>query len=146
MFDIFYIDGKPLQQNKNYYRNILVKIKDKETIYSLGCILLQIENEFKISYKFYKIYSFENNNSLEYIDYILTKKFPLIFYNTDGFSSKSSYYDRCLEHIKGYYLIPRLRKYLFFVIFTRILLMIYKFFMSLPKKIYLILNTFFKNL
>ena len=76
---------------------------------------------------------------------ILTKKFPLIFYNTDGFSSKSSYYDRCLEHIKGYYLIPRLRKYLFFVIFTRILLMLYKFLMSSPKKIYLILSNFFKN-
>ena len=52
----------------------------------------------------------------------------------DGFSSKFSHPYRCLEHIKGYYLIPRLRKYLLFVIITRIILMLYKFIFSLPKK------------
>ena len=65
-----------IQQNKNYYRNILVKIKNKKTIYSLSCILSQNKNEFKIIYRFYKIYSFTNNISLEYINHILTEKFP----------------------------------------------------------------------
>ena len=66
---------------------------------------------------------------------ILIRNFPLIFYNTEGFSSQSSYFDRCLEHIKGYYLIPRLRKYLLFVIITRIILMSYKYIINLLKKI-----------
>lgn len=65
---------------------------------------------------------------------ILKKNIPIIFYNRDGFSSKFSYSYRCLEHIKGYFLIPRLRKYLLFVIITRIMLIFYKFIMSLPKK------------
>lgn len=76
MFNIFYIDKKPLQQNKNYTKNILVKIKDKKTIYSIGCILLQLENEFKIIYRFYKIHAFTNGISLEYINHILTHHFP----------------------------------------------------------------------
>lgn len=76
MFNIFYINKNLIQENKNYYKNVLVKIKDKKNIYSLGCILLQNKNEFKIIYKFYKIYSFTNNISLEYINHILTKKFP----------------------------------------------------------------------
>lgn len=76
MFDIFYINKNPIQQNKNYYKNVLVKIKDEKNIYSLGCILLQNKNEFKIIYRFYKIYSFTNNISLEYINHILTKNFP----------------------------------------------------------------------
>ena len=76
MFDKFYIDKNTIQENKNYYKNVLVKIKNEKKIYSLGCILLQNKNEFKIIYKFYKIYSFTNNISLEYINHILTKKFP----------------------------------------------------------------------
>tara|TARA_B100000575_G_C23057442_1_gene608760 strand:- start:306 stop:881 length:576 start_codon:yes stop_codon:yes gene_type:complete len=76
MYDIFYIDKNPIKKNKNYYKNVLVKIKDEKYIYSLGCILLQNKNQFKIIYKFYKIYSFTNNISLEYINHILTKKFP----------------------------------------------------------------------
>ena len=76
MFNIFYIDKKPLQQNKTYTKNILVKIKDKKTIYSIGCILLQLENEFKIIYRFYKIHAFTNGISLEYINHILTQHFP----------------------------------------------------------------------
>ena len=76
MFNIFYIDKKPFQQNKNYTKNILVKIKNKKTIYSIGCILLQLENEFKIIYRFYKIHAFINGISLEYINHILTHHFP----------------------------------------------------------------------
>ncbi len=72
----------------------------------------------------------------------LIKNFPIIFYNTDGFSSKSSYSYRLIEHIKGYYLIPRLRKYLFFVIVTRFILLFYKFIFNSAKK----LNLIFKNL
>ena len=76
MFNIFYIDKKPFKQNKNYTKNILIKIKNKKTIYSIGCILLQLENEFKIIYKFYKIHAFTNGISLEYINHILTQHFP----------------------------------------------------------------------
>jgi len=76
MFNIFYIDKKPLKQNKNYTKNILVKIKDKKTIYSIGCILLQQDNLFKIIYRFYKIHAFTNGISLEYINHILTQNFP----------------------------------------------------------------------
>lgn len=76
MFDNFYIDKNPIQENKNYYKYVLVKIKNEKKIYSFSCILLQNKNEFKIIYKFYKIYSFINNISLEYINHILTKKFP----------------------------------------------------------------------
>lgn len=76
MFNIFNIDKKPLKQNKNYTKNILVKIKNKKIIYSIGCILLQLENEFKIIYRFYKIHAFTNGISLEYINHILTHHFP----------------------------------------------------------------------
>tara|TARA_Y100000741_G_scaffold363389_1_gene351536 strand:- start:5646 stop:6266 length:621 start_codon:yes stop_codon:yes gene_type:complete len=69
-------DFDTMQQNKNYYKNVLVKIRNEKKIYSLGCSLLQNKNEFKIIYKFYKIYSFTNNISLEYINHILTEKFP----------------------------------------------------------------------
>jgi len=66
---------------------------------------------------------------------ILKKNLPIIFYNTNGFSSKFSNFYRYLEHIKGYFLIPRLRKYLFFVIITRTILILYKFVITLPKKL-----------
>ena len=65
---------------------------------------------------------------------ILKKNIPIIFYNTNGFSSKFSYSYRYLEHIKGYFLIPRLRIYLFFVIITRAILILYKFFINLLKR------------
>ena len=66
---------------------------------------------------------------------ILKKNLPIIFYNRDGFSSKFPYHYKFLEHIKGYFLIPRLRKYLFFVIMTRTILIIYKFFINFSKKL-----------
>ncbi len=75
MFNI-YIDKKPLEQNKNYNKSILVKMKNKKTIYSIGCILLQQDNLFEIIYRFYKIHSFTNGISLEYINHILTHHFP----------------------------------------------------------------------
>ena len=74
---------------------------------------------------------------------ILKKNIPIIFYNRDGFSSKFSYSYKCLEHIKGYFLIPRLRKYLFFVIITRAMLILYKFVITLPKKLKFIFLTIF---
>lgn len=66
---------------------------------------------------------------------ILKNNLPIIFYNTDGYSSKFSYNYRYFEHIKGYFLIPRLRKYLFFVIISRVILIIYKFIIILYKKL-----------
>ncbi len=65
---------------------------------------------------------------------IIKKNLPIIFYNIDGFSSKFSYSYRYLEHIKGYFLIPRLRKYLAIVIISRTILILYKFVLNLPRK------------
>tara|TARA_Y100000589_G_scaffold327324_1_gene368912 strand:+ start:2463 stop:3266 length:804 start_codon:yes stop_codon:yes gene_type:complete len=74
---------------------------------------------------------------------ILKKNIPIIFYNKDGFSSKFSYSYRYLEHIQGYFLIPRLRKYLCFVIVSRVILILYKHVTTLLKKFKLIfLKTF----
>ena len=66
---------------------------------------------------------------------ILKKNLPIIFYNTDGYSSKFSYSYRYFEHIKGYFLIPRLRKYLSFVIISRVMLILYKFIIDLYRKL-----------
>jgi len=74
---------------------------------------------------------------------ILKKNLPIIFYNKDGFSSKFSYGYRYLEHIRGYFLIPRLRKYLCFVIVTRVILIIYKQFITLLKKLKFIFSKTF---
>ena len=74
---------------------------------------------------------------------ILKKNLPIIFYNKDGFSSKFSYSYRYLEHIRGYFLIPRLRKYLCFVIVTRVILIIYKQFITLLKKLKFIFSKTF---
>ena len=74
---------------------------------------------------------------------ILKKNLPIIFYNTDGFSSKFSYSYRYLEHIKGYFLIPRLRKYLCFVMISRVILILYKNVMNLTKKLKFIFSKIF---
>ena len=66
---------------------------------------------------------------------ILKNNLPIIFYNTDGYSSKFSYNYRYLEHIKGYFLIPRLRKYLCFVMISRVILILYKYVINLSKKL-----------
>lgn len=66
---------------------------------------------------------------------ILIKNIPIITYNTDGFSSKFSYTFRYLEHIKGFFLVNRLRKYLFFVACTRIILIFYKLSITLFNKV-----------
>ena len=33
MFDIFYINKDRIQENKNYYKNVLVKIKNEKNIF-----------------------------------------------------------------------------------------------------------------
>ncbi len=71
---------------------------------------------------------------------IIRKNFPILFYNKDGFSSKFSFTYKYLEHIKGFYLVKRLRKYLLFLIITRIMLILYKFIFILLKKVKLILK------
>ena len=62
---------------------------------------------------------------------IHVKNLPIIIFNTNGFSSKSSYTSNYLEHIKGFYLVKRLRKYLFFIIISRTILILYKFIINL---------------
>lgn len=70
------INKELIKQNKNYYRNILIKLKNKNTIYSVGCIILHTTNKFKLLCRFYKIYSFKYNIPLDYINNILINKFP----------------------------------------------------------------------
>lgn len=69
---------------------------------------------------------------------ILKNNLPIIFYNTNGFSSKFSYVSNYLEHIKGFYFINRLRKYLILVIFSRIILIFYKFIIFFTNKLMLL--------
>lgn len=67
---------------------------------------------------------------------------PIIIFNTSGFSSKSSFTSNYLEHIKGFYLVQRLRKYLFFIIISRTILILYKFIINLFQKF----KTIFKKI
>ena len=79
-------------------------------------------------------------------DYIFTSEFlsfkplihvenlPIIIFNTSGFSSRSSFTSNYLEHIKGFYLVPRLRKYLFIIIISRTILILYKLIISFFQK------------
>ena len=66
---------------------------------------------------------------------IYKKNLPIIFYDRSGFSSEFSYTYRYLEHIKGFFLINRLRKYLVILIISRILLIFYKSINISSKKI-----------
>ena len=88
-------------------------------------------------------------------DYIFTSEFlsckpqihvenlPIIIFNTSGFSSRSSFISNYLEHIKGFYLVPRLRKYLVIIIISRTILILYKFINNLFQKFSTILKRFF---
>lgn len=71
------------------------------------------------------------------------ENFPIIFFNTKGFSSKSSYTSNYLEHIKGFYLVQRLRKYLFFIIISRTILILYKFIINSFRKFKTFCNKIF---
>lgn len=64
--------------NYNFYQNLIIKMKDKDSIINIGFQLsTPIKNCFIISTRFYKIYSFRDDIP---IDYIL-KIFNLIFPN-----------------------------------------------------------------
>lgn len=74
-------NGIVIKENKNYYKNIIVNMKNKDKIISLGCIISSnssdnLYNDFKITTRFYKIYSFKNNLSLEYTNRIIRDAFP----------------------------------------------------------------------
>ena len=65
------------KKNKNYYRNAIVSMKNTDKITSLGCIISSNKSgNYKISIRFYKIYSFLNEISLENINKIIKNKFP----------------------------------------------------------------------
>ncbi len=66
---------------------------------------------------------------------ILKKNLPIIFYNRGGYSSKFSFTYKYLEHIQGFIFIGRLRKYLFILIISRIILIVYKSINMLSKKL-----------
>jgi len=76
------IDNEPIKENKNYYINLLVKKRENNNngrgaTYSIACIVSLSNGKIKIICRYYKVYSFTNNIPLDYINNILTKKFPL---------------------------------------------------------------------
>ena len=65
------------KENKKYYKNVLVTMKNTNNITSLGCIIsCNKSGNYSISIRFYKIYSFLNEISLENINKIIKNKFP----------------------------------------------------------------------
>lgn len=65
------------KEDKKYYKNVIINMKNPEKITSLGCIISSYKSgNYKISIRFYKIYSFLNEISLENINNIIKKKFP----------------------------------------------------------------------
>ena len=76
-------NGIPIKENRNQYKNILFKMKNSDFITSVGCIISfsnkkcnESLKNFKIITRFYKIYSFKNDISFEFIYKVLTKIFP----------------------------------------------------------------------
>jgi len=69
------ININTLNVNKKYYKNVIINMKNNKII-SLGCIISSYENgNYKISIRFYKIYSYLNNISLDIVNKILKNKF-----------------------------------------------------------------------
>ena len=65
---------------------------------------------------------------------VLELDLPIAIYNLNGFSSKSTLISNYIEHVFGYFQNKRLRKYMLFIIITRIIFIMYKY----------ILNFFFR--
>ena len=98
------INGQSIEIEKKYYKNILVKLKNNNKIFSIGCIVnlskdLQ-ENtsnlNLNIVNRFYKIYSFQNEIPFDYVNIVLKKIFSielvnkiLFFYLKDDISFRS---------------------------------------------------------
>ena len=59
--------GNSILENKNYYRNILIKPKNIDKYYSTSFILYLSNNIYKLTTRFYKIRSFRSNISLDRI-------------------------------------------------------------------------------
>ena len=62
-----------IEENKNYYKNILVKIKNKNRIISICSSISFYNNNYKIISKLF--YSFKTNISLEYVNKIFKFNF-----------------------------------------------------------------------
>ena len=72
---------------KKHFKNILIKLikptNKKNTnnfdnsIYEVGLNITQINHNYKLVARFYKIYSFTHNIPLDYVNSILIKKFPM---------------------------------------------------------------------
>ena len=66
-------NGNPIVSSKKYYKHILTKLKSNQTIVSIALIITYSNNnishcDFNIILRFYKIYSFKHNISLEYVN------------------------------------------------------------------------------
>lgn len=60
-------NGNAILENKNYYRNMLIKPKTLDKYYSTSFILHLSNNIYKLTTRFYKIRSFRSNIPLDYI-------------------------------------------------------------------------------
>lgn len=66
-----------VKKHNKYYKNVIINMTNNNKIISLGCIISSyISGNYKITIRFYKIYSFENNICLDNINQIIKKKFP----------------------------------------------------------------------
>ena len=79
MVNILKGDSK-LLENKNYYNNIFVKIKNENNIFNIASILRIEDNisftNYNLIFRFYKIKSFRYDIPLEYVIKILNEKYP----------------------------------------------------------------------
>lgn len=77
------INGQDIEIDKKYYKNILVKLKNNNNIYSIGCIFNISKNlsRLNIVNRFYKIRSFVNEIPLDYVNLMLKNKLPIELVN-----------------------------------------------------------------
>lgn len=68
-------NGEYIVEDKNYYRQVLIKPKNIDKYYSLAVILSFSNNIYKFTTKVYKIVSFRNEIALDYIYKLLLSKF-----------------------------------------------------------------------
>ena len=73
---VIFNNGVSLLENKNYYKNVLVKTKYNEQLFNIANIISFLHKEYKIISRFYKIYSFKNDISVDYVYKIMKTKFP----------------------------------------------------------------------
>ena len=105
--------NKSVEESIHKYNNIIIKLKNKRNIISMANIISYtttlynnlIYNNYKLTSRFYKIYSFKNRLPFEFVNKLLVKKFPIdIAYKIRDYYLKNDVsFSHVTEHEKGYY-------------------------------------------